>query len=228
MLGPMSPCIGKLNRNEAVKLFQNPKKEEYKCLYILALDVSMGHSYRCPIQKTTPAYLKTRSNTLKEDFMHYSKRSSTCLERPLIVLKQRDLFQTSRKVLSRSSLFLLFVKPVRSEKSRWKKTPLRSWKTDKSDAHRLAQTHLKTSTSAKRSTKQFLLRDARFSPFYQEIEKKITRLRMDLHNCLQLTFPELEQFFSNRLTPYALTLIRLFLPIQIFCIGIYSTKIKNK
>ena len=76
---------------------------------------------------------------------------------------------------------------------------LRSWKTDKSDAHRLAQTHLKINVSQKKY-KAILLRDARFSPFYQEIEKKITRLRMDLHNCLQLTFPELEQFFSNRLT----------------------------
>ncbi|MEB7431064.1 IS110 family transposase, partial [Enterococcus lactis] len=63
--------------------------------------------------------------------------------------------------------------------------------------------------------------------FYQEIEKKITRLRMDLHNCLQLTFPELEQFFSNRLTPYTLTLIRLF-PHPDFVLASTRTKIKNK
>ena len=86
---------------------------------------------------------------------------------------------------------------------------LRSWKTDKSDAHGSHRLILKINVSQKKY-KAILLRDARFSPFYQEIEKKITRLRMDLHNCLQLTFPELEQFFSNRLTPYALTLIRLF------------------
>ena len=56
------------------------------------------------------------------------------------------------------------------------------------------------STSTKEVQSNFYLEMRDLARFYQEIEKKITRLRMDLHNCLQLTFPELEQFFSNRLT----------------------------
>ena len=102
---------------------------------------------------------------------------------------------------------------------------LRSWKTDKSDAHQLAQTHHQNQRQQKEVQSNFYL-EMRFGPFYQK-KKKITRLRMDLHNCLQLTFPELEQFFSNRMTPYALTLIRLF-PHPDFVLASTRTKIKNK
>src|SRR5699024_6483979 len=48
------------------------------------------------------------------------------------------------------------------------------------------------------------------SRFYQEVEEEIKRTRMHLHNCLQLEFPELEQFFSNRINLYALTLVSQF------------------
>ncbi|HGF7695025.1 TPA: transposase, partial [Enterococcus faecium] len=112
-------------------------------------------------------------------------------------------------------------------KKQMEESTLRSWKTDKSDAHRLAQTHLKNQRQPKEVQSNFYLEMRDLARFYQEIEKKITRLRMDLHNCLQLTFPELEQFFSNRLTPYALTLIRLF-PHLDFVLASTRTKIKNK
>lgn len=49
---------------------------------------------------------------------------------------------------------------------------------------------------------------------------------MHLHNALQLSFPELEQFFSSRVTPYALTLIELF-PHPEFVLQASRTTIKN-
>lgn len=70
----------------------------------------------------------------------------------------------------------------------------------------------------------FKLRD--LSRFYQEIEAEIKRTRMYLHQTLQLSFPELEQFFSSRVTPYALTLIELF-PHPEFVLQTRRTKIKN-
>ncbi|MFA9459194.1 IS110 family transposase, partial [Halalkalibacter sp. AB-rgal2] len=51
-------------------------------------------------------------------------------------------------------------------------------------------------------------------------------MRMYLHNALQLSFPELEQFFSSRLTPYALALIELF-PHPALVLSSSITKIKN-
>lgn len=64
------------------------------------------------------------------------------------------------------------------------------------------------------------------SRFYQELEDEIKRTRMYLHNALQLTFPELERLFSNRITPYALTLIHL-LPHPELVQESSKTKIKN-
>ena len=68
------------------------------------------------------------------------------------------------------------------------------------------------------------LRD--LSRFYQEVEEEIKRTRMHLHNCLQLTFPELEQFFSNGINLYVLTLISLF-PHPNLVLRSTPTKIKN-
>ncbi|MEC4731638.1 IS110 family transposase, partial [Enterococcus hirae] len=54
-----------------------------------------------------------------------------------------------------------------------------------------------------------------------------SRVRMDLHQALQLTFPELENFFSSRVTPYALSLIEAF-PHPTFVLTSTRTKIKNR
>lgn len=68
------------------------------------------------------------------------------------------------------------------------------------------------------------LRD--LSRFYQEVEEEIKRTRMHLHNCLQLVFPELEQFFSNQINLYAPTVISLF-PHPDLVLRSTPTKIKN-
>ena len=137
--------------------------------YILALDVSMGHSY---------SVLYKDDTCLFEDEIEHTQRGFHALleeiqhlpERPLIVLKQRDLFQTSRKVLSRSSLFLLFVKPVRSEKQ-MEETPYAVGKQINRmpiGSHRL----ILKSTSAKRSTKQFYLEMRDLARFIKKLRRK--------------------------------------------------------
>src|SRR5699024_11191526 len=64
------------------------------------------------------------------------------------------------------------------------------------------------------------------SRFYQEVEEEVKRTRMHLHNCLQLVFPELEQFFSTKINLYALTIISLF-PHPVLVLRSTPTKIKN-
>ena len=66
--------------------------------YILALDVSMGHSYSVLYKDDTCFYLKTRSNTLKEDFYALLEEIQHLPERPLIVfLKQRGFIPDQSK-----------------------------------------------------------------------------------------------------------------------------------
>ncbi len=194
--------------------------------YILALDVSMGHSY---------SVLYKDDTCLFEDEIEHTQRGFHALleeiqhlpERPLIVFEATGIYSRPvEKFFQDHHFSYCLLNPLEAKKQMEENT-LRSWKTDKSDAHRLAQTHLKNQRQPKEVQSNFYLEMRDLARFYQEIEKKITRLRMDLHNCLQLTFPELEQFFSNRLTPYALTLIRLF-PHPDFVLASTRTKIKNK
>lgn len=112
-------------------------------------------------------------------------------------------------------------------KKQLEEATLRSWKTDKQDAHQLAQSHWRNKRKPKLVQIDTYLVLRELSRFYQEVEADIKRTRMSLHNCLQLTFPELEQFFSTPLTSYALTLIGLY-PHPDLVLKSTPTKIKNR
>ncbi|EUJ42250.1 transposase IS116/IS110/IS902 family protein [Listeria rocourtiae FSL F6-920] len=75
---------------------------------------------------------------------------------------------------------------------------LRGHKTDRSDAHRLAQTYLASNRTPKifESTEYQQLRV--LSRFHEEIDKEIILIKSRLHNALQLTFPELVSIFPNQ------------------------------
>lgn len=74
---------------------------------------------------------------------------------------------------------------------------LRIWKTDKHDAHKLAQIHPLTDRPEKIQQSEVYNEIRDLSRFYQEMEKEIKRARMYLHYILQLSFSELERFFSS-------------------------------
>lgn len=73
---------------------------------------------------------------------------------------------------------------------------LRSWKTDKRDAHKLTQVHQLNDRQEKTHQPDIYHEIRDLSRFYQEIEEEIKRMRMYLHNALQLSFSELERFFQ--------------------------------
>lgn len=91
--------------------------------YILALDVSMGHSYSVLYKDDTCLFEDEIEHTQRGFHALLEEIQHLPLIRPLIILKQRGFIPDQSKSSSRSSLFLLFVKPVRSEKNRWKKAP---------------------------------------------------------------------------------------------------------
>src|SRR5699024_6633613 len=103
---------------------------------------------------------------------------------------------------------------------------LRSWKTDKHDADKLAHVHQQNDRPEKTNQSDIYIDMRDLSRFYQEIEDEIKRTMMNLHNALHLSFLDIEQFFSSRVTPYALTLIDLF-PHPECVLQTNKTKIKN-
>ncbi len=148
-------------------------------------------------------------------------------EDPTLVFESTGIYSKPVETFcERNQLRYTVLNPLEAKKQLEKGT-LRSWKTDKHDAHRLAQTHQDNHRPEKVQQPDIYndLRD--LSRFYQEVEVEIKRIRMYLHNAIQLSFPELEQFFSSRVTPYALTLIELF-PHPELVLQSSSTIIKNR
>lgn len=193
--------------------------------FTVALDVSMGKSYVVIYQNQTCLYEGEIAHNqygfeqLLDKIQHLTGKVMIVFEATGIYSKPVEAFCQKNK------LPYCLLNPLAAKKQLEQGT-LRSWKTDKHDAHMLAQSHdlHKREEKVHQSDSYQNLRD--LSRFYQEIEGEIKRMRMYLHNTLQLSFPELEQYFSSRITPYALALIELF-PHPALVLSSSTTKIKN-
>lgn len=147
-------------------------------------------------------------------------------EKPILVFESTGIYSKPVEMFcQKNNLGYCLLNPLEAKKQLEQGT-LRSWKTDKHDAHKLAQVHQLNNRLEKIHQPDLYNKLRDLSRFYQEMEAEIKRTRMYLHNALQLSFPELEQFFSSRVTPYALTLIELF-PHPEFVLQTSRTKIKN-
>ncbi|WP_025479300.1 IS110 family transposase, partial [Enterococcus faecium] len=107
--------------------------------YILALDVSMGHSY---------SVLYKDDTCLFEDEIEHTQRGFHALleeiqhlpERPLIVFEATGIYSRPVEKFFQDHHFSYCLLNPLEAKKQMEESTLRSWKTDKSDAHRLAQT----------------------------------------------------------------------------------------
>ncbi|QXE01424.1 IS110 family transposase [Terribacillus sp. DMT04] len=193
--------------------------------YVIALDVSMGKSYKVIYQgeiclaEGELRHTQTGFNTLLEEIRNLPGD-------PVLVFESTGIYSKPVETFcQKNQLRYCLLNPLAAKKQLEMAT-LRSWKTDKNDAHKLAQAHHLHSREEKVQQPDLYHRLRDFARFYQEIEGEIKRMRMYLHHALQLSFPELEQFFSSRITPYALTLISLF-PHPVLVLKSSQTKIKN-
>ncbi|WP_086348073.1 IS110 family transposase [Candidatus Enterococcus clewellii] len=193
---------------------------------ILAFDVSKGESYKALYQDN---FCLSEGKVVhnQEGFQLLLEEIQTLPEVPEIVFEATGIYSRPlEKFCQDNKLTYCLLNPLEAKKQ-MEEGSLRSWKTDKFDAHKLAQTHCKNRRQPKLHQQAIYLELRELARFYQEIETKISHVRMNLHNALQLTFPELEQFFSSRITPYALSLIECF-PHPAFVLASSRTKIKNR
>src|SRR5690625_101511 len=192
---------------------------------VRALDISMGKSYKVvyddqiclsegEIVHNQAGFQKlmTEIQTLPNDLM--------------LVFESTGIYSKPVETFCQKNQIRYCVLNPLEAKKQLEQGTLRSWKTDKHDAHKLAQVHQQNIRSEKIQQPDIYHEMRDLSRFHQEIEDDIKRTRMHLHNTLQLCFPELEQFFSSRVTPYALSLIELF-PHPEFVLQTSKTKIKN-
>lgn len=192
---------------------------------VIALDISMGKSYKVVYDGQTCLsegeilHNKVGFQVLLDEIQNLS-------EEPILVFESTGIYSKPVETLyQKNQLRYCLLNPLEAKKQ-LEQGSLRSWKTDKHDAHRLAQTHQQNNRAEKIQQSEIYIDLRGLSRFYQEIEEEIKRTRMYLHHALQLSFPELEQFFSSRITPYALTLMDLF-PHPEYVLKSSQTKIKN-
>lgn len=193
---------------------------------VIALDVSKGASYYVVYQGEH--CLNEGEITHTQEGFQKLKESITQLDEiPEVVFEATGVYSGPVATFcKRNHLTYYELNPLQA-KGQLEKETLRSWKTDKHDAHKLAQTHWNNTRiqTTPASLRYKELRD--LSRFYQEVTEEISRINMHLHNTIQLTFPELELFLTNRLTPYALTLIQLY-PHPEMVLVHSKTTIKNR
>lgn len=194
-------------------------------MFVVALDVSMKKSYAVIYEGNTClwegicTHTRTGFGILLNEIRNLPRVSDIVFEATGVYSRPVEAF------CQKNDLSYTLLNPLQAKKQMEEDT-LRSWKTDKQDAHKLAQTH-----AGKRRTPKVVQEDVYqdlrdLSRFYQEVEEEVKRTRMHLHNCLQLVFPELEQFFASRINSYALTLISLF-PHPDLVLRSTPTKIKK-
>lgn len=192
----------------------------------MALDISKGKSYYVVYQGRNCVNEGEMTHT-QEGFQTLTNILHQLDECPEIVFEATGVYSSPVATFCQKNQLTYYELNPLQAKGQLEKETLRSWKTDKHDAHKLAQTHWNNTrvqtTPASPQYKE--LRD--LSRFYQEVTEEISRINMHLHNTIQLTFPELELFLTNRLTPYGLTLIQLY-PHPQMVLAHSKTKIKNQ
>ena len=193
-------------------------------MYVLVSDVSMGKSYVVIYHETTCLF----GQEILHDKTHFNallQEIYALPERPQIVFEATGVYSRVIETFCQKNHFTYcLLNPL--EAKRQLNSDLRSVKTDKRDAHRLAQTHGQFLRKQKQSQSEIYKQTCDLACFYQQIESDIKHMRMNLHTALQLTFPELGTLFTNRLSKLALNLVELF-PHPDYLAHLSQNKLKN-
>ena len=103
---------------------------------------------------------------------------------------------------------------------------LRRNKTDKSDAHNLAKSHLKETRDSTYQQDDYYEKMRVRSRRYSDIDKEIIRYKSKLHSLMHLSFPEMDAIFETKTTLY-FNIIQVF-PHPDFVLNRSKTIIKNQ
>src|SRR5690606_8335141 len=103
---------------------------------------------------------------------------------------------------------------------------MRRHKTDVSDAHELAKTHLRLEREATYGQDDYYEQMRALTRYYAEIDEEMSLLKTRMHAIVQLRFPELETL----ITPAAAVLLKIvqLYPHPTFVLSHSKTVIKNR
>ncbi|MCH4328368.1 IS110 family transposase [Staphylococcus haemolyticus] len=152
----------------------------------------------------------------KEFTIQNNKNGYNQLLKYLKKLNQPQLIFESTGVYSRGIVQFCQVNHVKyiemnPLEAKFKTNSLRSWKTDHSDAHKLAQLGPTLKYTDSLNTKNEIYFELRERVrFHLEIEKNQSRLKVQIIELLHQTFPGLEKLFKNRYSMIALNIAEIY------------------
>lgn len=176
-------------------------------MYVLALDISNGRSYCVLYHNQTCLF----SDWILHNQTGFSKLLSVirgCERVPEIVFEATGVYsRVMESFCHHQQLPYCLLNPLEARKQT---DSLRVNKTDKSDAHKLAQSHyIHQRAKTQRSPSNYQqLRE--LSRWYQAIDHQMKFTRNQLHLYLVQSFPEHETYFSTLFSEYALKIIAQF------------------
>jgi transposase len=178
---------------------------------VIAFDISMGKSYMV-------IYNATRSCVFEGEILHNKIHFEKLYEQiveliqndgqaPSIVFEATGVYSRQlERFMNDYGFSYCLLNPL---ESKLQTASMRMHKTDKSDAHRLAQTHFTHERSNKVTQEYYFDQMRSLSRYYHELDQELKLVRSRIHTLLQLTFPEIETLFTNK-SELFLNILQLF------------------
>lgn len=187
----------------------------------MALDVSKGKSYVVVYEEG----LCVAEWEIKHNQEGFSQlKDQLCKKDTEIVFEATGIY--SRQIesfLNSEGMSYCILNPLLAKRQT---DGLRGNKTDKVDAHKLAESHYRFERKKKNHQTSIYSEIHEISILYNEIHENLIKQRVQLHTVLQQCFPELEIMYSSNLSKYILNVIGRF-PHPAYVKELSKTKIKN-
>lgn len=187
----------------------------------MALDVSKGKSY-VVIYEEELCVAEWEIKHNQEGFNQL--KSQLCKETTEVVFEATGVYSKQIESFFKTErISYCILNPLLAKKQT---DGLRGNKTDKVDAHKLAQSHYRFDREKKNHQTSIYSEIHEVSILYDEVHANLIKQRVQLHAVLQQCFPEIETLYSSNLSKYALNIIERF-PHPAYIKELSKTRIKN-
>ncbi|MFC4803299.1 IS110 family transposase [Neobacillus sp. GCM10023253] len=178
---------------------------------VIAFDVSMGKSYMVIYNAARTCIFEGEIIHNRPHFEQLNKLIVELIRKdgqaPDIVFEATGVYSRQlERFMNDYGFSYSLLNPL---ESKLQTASMRIHKTDKSDAHRLAQTHFTNERRTKKRQENYYNQMRALSRYYEELDDERTLVRGRMHSLLQLTFPELEKLFTQK-SELFLNIVQLF------------------
>lgn len=178
---------------------------------VIAFDVSMGKSYMAIYDSAQSCIFEGEIFHNQTHFKKLYEQIVTLVRNdgqvPSIVFEATGVYSRQlERFMNDNGFSYCLLNPL---ESKLQTASMRMHKTDKSDAHRLAQSHFNTKRRVKKTQNNYFDQMRALSRYYHDLDEELKVIRGRMHTLLQLTFPELESLFTQK-SELFLNILQLF------------------